>query len=1190
MYFKTLELIGFKSFAEKTKLHFEPGVTAVVGPNGCGKSNISDSIKWAFGEQAPRSLRASRMEDVIFNGTEQAEPINFAEVSVTLSNERKILPIEYDEVTVTRRLHRSGESEYLLNKMPVRLKDIHELFMGTGIGTESYSMIEQGQIDLILSSKPDERRYIFEEASGITKYKSKKREALNKLEQTENNLLRINDIISEVKRQIASIERQAKKAERYKEEFEKLKDLDTRHSFYNFKKLKSEEKISSVEIEDIRGKERDVIGRIAHFDEIVEKLKADLDSISEQFFALQSDLMEKTSSVDKNTHTISVNKERIGELTQQGILLDEEIKRSGERFTAFTESLKVFKQTVENFTSEKQAKEDLVKQKEAAYEALSKEIEGHQKDIAESKSRTVENLARQSKFNNESARLAADIQNRSTRLRRLQIEIDKVKEELSASESGFGKIDDEAKNSVAAVSRLNEEKTSCQKELDQSKAGLAGLKEQLSFTQKEISISQSRLQFLEELIGNYEGFDKGARHILEAKKNGMFPGVEGPLCNIIDIEEGIETAFELVLGENLQSFVVKTIEEARELLSYLEANNLGVASVIIADDLPTAAPSGPIAGLRPLREALKAEGEHKKVLDYLLKDCFVSEDKEKDAFDMLRGLPETARIATADGKLLQRGRLCGGTAKRSNDASLLGREKKIDQVRFKIEAFTGKAEELNEAIAGGQGALEAAEQKIKAVERELRAEEINLGNVVVRKNTAQERLNRLNDENLILANEIEELKELMQELVKRQDNAKAELKEIEDRQQAIEDLITGSQDSIGKKSKQKEDLLVELTQYKTELSSLSREEKNRLENLAREENAFAELSSGIERKKTQLADGSGRIKELEEENSSLESQNAEDSSGQEKMRREIEDIRSKKAHLTGEIAKENQKIQAEKLALDQLREDAHKIEIKRNEFSYKQNSLRQRVQQAYRVDLDQAQLPVENGLDWEEIRLEIEELKARLERMGTVNLVAIEEHQELQERFNFLTHQQQDLIGAKESLMKAIQKINKTTKALFLETFARIQEEFRNFFRLLFGGGQAELLLMDDVDILESGIEIIVRPPGKKLQNISLLSGGEKSLTAIALLFAIFKVKPSPFCVLDEIDAALDESNIGRFSNVLKDFIKASQFIIITHNKKTIALADVMYGITMEKSGISKIVSVKFADAEKEKQKEQILA
>jgi len=1192
MYFKKLELLGFKSFAEKTKLHFEPGVTAIVGPNGCGKSNISDAIKWAFGEQAPKSLRASRMEDVIFNGTEQAEPINLAEVSVTFDNQSKILPIEYDEVTITRRLFRSGDSEYLLNKQNVRLRDINDLLMGTGIGTESYSHIEQGQIDLILSSKPEERRYIFEEASGITKYKSRKKEALNKLAQTENNLLRINDIITEVKRQIGSIERQARKAERYKQEFEKLKEMDTKFSYHNYKNLKNEEKITYVEMEDIKGKEKDILTRLAHFSEVTEKLKSDLERISDNLSSLQGSLMEASTSLDKNSHTVTVNKERIKELSQQAVHLTEEIKNNEDRRKSVEESLNVFRLKVENFTSNKEAKESLVNEKETEFQTLSKEIEAHTKDIIDGKSQTVENLARQSKLNNETTRMAADIQNRSARLRRLKIEIDKVSGELESVQSEFDQIDGEANERRGILNGLNADKAKNQEEFDSRKNRLETLKNESTTCQKEISLLKSRLQFLEELVENYEGFDKGARHILQAKKEGMFEDVTGPLCDIIDVEDGREGALELALGDNLQSFIVKDSAQAKEVLEYLESNNLGWASVIMRDEILKADSKEASAGtlLKPLADFVKGKVEYIAVLDYLLGDIYVLDKEDTDPFELIKELSPDTKIITAGGKLIQKGRVCGGSARESTDSSLLGREKKMHQARFKIETFGKKFEELDIELKSEETALESSEKDIGLVNEKIRKEEITLANINTRKQSVKDRLDRLNDEKIVVDSETEELKELLEELGKRQIDLKEELKDSVQKQEALETLIVTSQGSVSKKSSSKEELLVELTQYKTELASLSQEEENQRQSLLRDEAQFNELVGGIENKKRQLEEGSERMKQLEGENTELESENVENSSRKEKLKSDIDQIRAEKAELMEKVRGEEQNTTDEKSSLEHLREELHKLEIKRNDLSYKQTSIREKVLGAYKLDLDEAQLSIEEGQNWEDIHIEIDELKAKLEKMGTVNLVAIEEHQELQERFNFLTHQEQDLLNAKESLMKAIQKINKTTRSLFLETFTRIQEEFRGFFRLLFGGGQAELLLLDERDILESGIEIIVRPPGKKLQNISLLSGGEKSLTAIALLFAIFKVKPSPFCILDEIDAALDESNVGRFTNVLKDFVKTSQFIIITHNKKTIRLADVMYGITMEKQGISRIVSVKFADSKKEEKKTEILA
>ncbi|PIU40832.1 MAG: chromosome segregation protein SMC [Candidatus Omnitrophica bacterium CG07_land_8_20_14_0_80_42_15] len=1191
MYFKKLELIGFKSFAEKTKLHFEPGVTAIVGPNGCGKSNISDSIKWVFGEQSPKSLRASRMEDVIFNGTDKKEPVNMAEVSITFSNESKILPIEYDEVVITRRLFRSGESEYLLNKMPVRLKDIQELLMGTGIGTESYSIIEQGQIDLILSSKPEERRYIFEEASGITRYKSKKKEALSKLEQTENNLLRVNDIIEEVRRHISSIERQAKKAEKYKQEFENLKTLDTKFSLFNYKNLKNEEKIISVEIGDLKNKGNEFNIRIAHLNEVIEKLRFDMSVLSEKFSSLQNRLFEISSTTDKNSHKLAVNKERVAELEQSKITLTEELQKGGARRIEFESSLKLLRDRVTNFTSDKNAKQALIDEKEKEHTTFSKEIEIHHKEIADSKSQTVENFARQSKFNNELARLSTEMQGQSTRLKRLRMEKEKVRGELDLVGAEFSHIDGEAKNISDTLSGLNREKGSKQEGASSRRAKIETLNKEIAESQKETNLLKSRLQLLEELVQNYEGFDKGTRHILETKKKGDFSNLEGPLCNVIDVDENLETVMEIALGEELQSFIVRSRREAQDILSYLKDNNLGRVSVIVMEDLPriNSTSQGRVQSLKPLSEIIKAKSGYDNVLQYLLRDIYVA-DNSQIGFDAIDRLEPQARIITNRGELIQKGKISGGAARRNSDVSIIGRDRKIKEIRAKIEEFDRKLTKLTEVLESEKLALSAADREIADLDDRIRREEIRLANIATRKQAVETHLNRLKDENNILETETEEIKTLLVEFTGRQENMKNELKTTEDEKGRLENLIITVQSSIEKKTKLREDLLIELTRYRTEMASLDREEKNLVENLSREETGFFELSTSIDIKKKQLVDGSQKVEELRVENNTLESENTRNGSEKEGLEKEVETLRNEKARFMEEISKEEQGMQEEKSSSEKSRESLHSLEMKKAELSYQQNTLKERVSQSYKVNLDELQLSLDESFDVEEIQRNIDEMKVRLEKMGTVNLVAIEEHQELQERFNFLTHQQQDLLTAKDSLMKAIQKINKTTRALFLETFTKIQNEFKSFFRLLFGGGQAELVLLDENDILESGVEIVVRPPGKKLQNISLLSGGEKTLTAIALLFAIFKVKPSPFCVLDEMDAALDESNVGRFSNVLKDFIKTSQFIMITHNKKTIELASVMYGITMEESGVSKIVSVKFSDTKKEEQKAEILA
>ena len=814
MYFKKLELFGFKSFLDKTTVNFEPGVTAFVGPNGCGKSNISDAIRWVLGEQSAKSLRGSNMEDIIFSGSALKEPVNLAEVSLTLSNESKLLAIDYDEVTISRRLYRSGESEYLINKNVVRLKDIHGLLLGTGIGTESYSIIEQGEMDAILNSKPEDRRAIFEEAAGITKFKSKKKEALRKLEQTENNLLRIHDIVQEVKRQIGSIERQAKKAEHYKIEFAKLKELELALASREFLLFETRRKSKEEGLAELRTKEQENLSQAEEIESRYNQERQRLDETDEAVRQYQEEEWKVNSEIRSRKDKALLNRERIGECLARRESHGKDIQTARRRMEELT-------QEFENLGRELEAYQNEEREGLAFFNSL--EAEGK----TEGKAPIPELETKIRDFKNRLCEILklADFE------ARLDLEIRAFAEELM-------RLQAQTKEKETLLTRLAE--------------------------------ARSRQEFFE---ARREKTKKSRSWVLESRLN----------------EETRALGFEKEAGEAVSKKEV------------LEAENHSIEN-------------------------------------------------------------ELSALTVSRDEIL-----------RQKEAARLGREVMLER----LEALDRERNEKTEFLKTAQGRVHAFEL-----------------------------------ERVQVSHEIERLKER---------------------------IFNAYQ----------VDLVVEISMRRTESESVSQ--------------------------------------------------------------------------WTGS-----------------------------SEF------------------------------DAEKIKQEIQEQRERMNRMGPVNLVAIQEYDEMKTRYDFLTQQEQDLLKAKEDLHKAIQKINRTTRELFADTFQKIQKNFTEYFRLLFEGGHAELVLLDESDVLESGIEIVARPPGKKLQNISLLSGGEKALTAVALLFSVFKVKPSPFCVLDEIDAPLDDPNVDRFCNVLKEFIAQSQFILITHNKRTMNLADAMYGITMAQTGISKIVSVRFSEKVKQ--------
>lgn len=1184
MYFKSLELIGFKSFADKTLLNFEPGVTAIVGPNGCGKSNIADSIRWVLGEQSSKSLRASNMQDVIFNGTDSKDPINFAEVSLTLSNEKRLLPIDYDEVIITRRVFRSGETEYLLNKTPVRLKDISELLMGTGIGTESYSIIEQGKMDLVLSSKPEDRRFVFEEASGITKYKAKKKEALRKLEQTEQNLLRINDIIQEVKRQIGSIERQARKAERYKVDFEKLKELETKLSVFEYRELRTTEKTYTVESGDIKERESAANAEVATIAAAIAAYRQRLDEINQNVLEVQNRRTGIAGSLEMNRHKIEVDKERIEEARLSREALAQEIAGIKTRIAAAEGVIADLRQALERLSSEKAAKLALLQEKESASGALTGEIEQLAVTMQSCKVSALDYLTRETRIKNELIKIGADIQNRKARERRLILEKETVEKDLTGASLVAEEVAREVADSASAAAAAKAELDAKRSANDAALAGIRSIEGEIAAHENRKTSIRSKIEVLEDVMKRYEGFALGVKSLLVCgEAGGPFPGIVNVLANIIRVERGYEEAVHTFLGPNAQVVIAERESDITASIAYLKEKGLGRASLIsleTAGRTARAVSSQPSGTMHPLRARVGADPAYGHILDrFFAKAALADAIDDTVKADALAG---GFTVVTPSGLTFDDGVTSGGSAAESDESHLIGRREKLEGLVETLAATEGEQQALEAARVAKVDAARTLGAEIAALEEQLRSFDISVANIQAKKAAQEGAVAKLNEELSVVALELDEVHAAIDDLTQKGVVLNTELNGIETSKADLQQSIDRSQAGLADKRSLKETLALEITTIRTESQSFDREEENVRNNLGKEEVFLADSRTALAQKEGASGDLVAKGAALEGEIASLTAQNETIAADVTRLDGEIAGIEQSKSEMTDKLSIDELQLRDKEREVESLRNQIRDLDVKLTEVAYKKTNLRDRMQGAYKIDLDTLHVEIEESIDWDSFKTQTAELKDRLEKLGPVNLVAIEEHKELEERYAFLIHQQEDLVNAKESLLKAIQKINKTTKDLFIEAFQKIQIEFKSFFRLLFGGGQAELVLLDEQDVLESGIEIIVRPPGKKLQNIMLLSGGEKAMTAIALLLSIFKVRPSPFCVLDEIDAPLDESNVVRFTGVLKDFLKISQFIIITHNKRTIELADIMYGITMQERGVSKIVSVKFLDTKKE--------
>ncbi len=1060
MYFKKLEISGFKSFAGKTVLHFEPGITAVVGPNGCGKSNVFDSIRWCLGEQSIKSLRGSKMEDVIFNGTETAASQNVAEVSLTISNEAKILPIEYEEVTISRKLFRSGESEYLINNNSVRLKDINEMLMGTGIGAESYSLVEQGKIDLVISSRPEDRRLVFDEATGVSRYKAKKKEAMKKLEETDNNLLRINDILTEVKRQINSIERQANKARRYKEFFDKLKDLEVKYSSYELKALLAELKLTNEVLKETQDDEIKLNQELQSFDNRLMNQQRDLQELDVKHAELKNEIANLENNKERDNQHINLNQDRIIDLEKHARLLETQKEQIKEKINNHEKSIHELSEQLLNLTDINLNKEKDLLEKEGRFNTLIQEIEFLANESKSLKQRTFEINLSETQANNQLNEINSSLHTDSSRLRRLETEKLKTEEENNELLKNIASINKETSSQKNIIKALTEKINTFKEDQSREQIYLKETEEALRKLENEKLSLHSQIEFLKTLKSKYDSIPETENGILEISK---LP--QGPISGVI--AHAKETNF------NEEKQVYRITCELKFISFDLDKLTVRVEEINRETDRLI---------------VLKSEKEQR--LAYILKDLHMLENQ-------------------------------------------------------------------------------AQEEKIILSNKEAIC--LNLG----------ENAKRISDELSVIEIEISEINEQLKSDHEKEKKLKDDIFNIKQETANIETKILENNNKINEDIPQKESLLVTITQLKTELSNQKSKEEALEKNLSFFNNALAQDREAFNLHEKEILESLKKADELNEEIKTLEKAIEEDENSIQEKTNEFNKLSSIRIEEINSIDFTRKKIIDLEEKADKIKEDHHHYQMQEQELNFKLSSIKNKILQTYSVDVEKSPVTEEElkDLNIETIKDEIALLKEKVSSFGTVNLVAIEELEELKNRHDFLFQQQNDLYAGKDSLQKAIIKINRTTRKMFLETFQLVAEEFKNYYKLLFGGGEAKLYLLDEEDVLESGIEIICRPPGKKLQNITLLSGGEKALSAIALIFAIFKTKPSPFCVLDEIDAALDESNIDRFSRMLSDFSKTSQFIVITHNKKTISRSNVIYGVTMEQSGISKIVSVKLHES-----------
>ncbi len=1178
MYLKKIELQGFKSFANRTELEFNPGITAIIGPNGSGKSNISDAMRWVLGEQSMKALRSSKSEDIIFAGTENRKSLGFAEVSIIFDNEDNSLPIEYSEVTVTRRVYRTGESGFFINKVPCRLKDITELFMDTGIGKDGYSIIGQGRIDEILSTKSEDRRHIFEEAAGIVKYRTRREEAEKKLEQTKINLMRINDILTELEANLEPLKMQKDKAKKYLDLREELKQIEVGLYLYKIEnfKTKLEELKNDKEILDSQNTEEEK--KLQDMQILKEELKNTIDNINEKIERLQNISFESKNEIEKINSNINVSNERMTNNDANKNRLDNEITTANKNIFELEEEKKNKQSKRENLLSNKEKYTKELEEKEAELAKITEKLSTKELQIEEKKKENEDILERKYEIQNKITVLDTNIENYENRQKQEKREIEKIISELDEKRTAKNEITNE-------VNRIETERNKNKIELEniQSKKDEIDQKEKryeelIANLTDEKRTKTSRYNFLVETEKEKEGYAKSVKDLLIAceKDVKLKRGVNGVLANIVSTDEKYQTAIEMALGASLQNIVTDTDEDAKKMIEYLRANRLGRASflpvsAIKGKKLESYVKADGIIGLAC--DLVRADKKYENIVLNLLGRTMIAENIEC-AIKIARANRYFFKIVTLGGDIINpSGAMTGGSVNKKT-VNLLGRSAEIKRLENSIKNIDLKLEEV---IVEKDKFLKENESIINQITEKtelLQKSEIDLATINEKMNSVEVEIKKIIESKEKCENEIKSLKEQIENGDLEKEKYNKEITEITLKSEA---LITEIEEYAKLNNDEQmyiNNLNEDITNLKISISSFDESNSSIKELMER-------IDNDIKNKKEEIENKENEKIRLEEQNVELKNTIKELQDSIIKIREEVENSLQKTEELKNTRNEKNEKLDSTEKeitkqfeVIQKIKEGLVKVDSKVTNTNQDLEEIINELWENYEITPNNAMEKFEKPTNITETQKKVNELHNKIRDLGSVNVDAIEEYKKAEERYNTMNEQRMDLETTMAKLRDIIQDMTSTMKEQFKEKFKLIQKYFNEAFIELFGGGRAELILEDESNILESGIDIVVQPTGKKLNNLLQLSGGERALTAIALLFAILKINPSPFCILDEIEAALDDVNVYRYADYLKKFSKDTQFLIITHRKGSMEAANTVYGITMEENGISKMLSI----------------
>ena len=1178
MYLKSIEVQGFKSFANKIVFDFHNGITGIVGPNGSGKSNVADAVRWVLGEQSAKQLRGSKMEDVIFAGTQNRKPLGFAYVAITLDNSDKALNIAYDEVTVSRKVYRSGESEYKINGSDCRLKDINELFYDTGIGKEGYSIIGQGQIDKILSGKPEERRELFDEAAGIVKFKKRKASAIKNLDTQRANLVRVNDIIGELEHQVGPLERESEKAKEYL----KLKDEQKRYDVNMFlieaERLKKEEDELNANLGIVRGHLDEERGKVEEykeaFDEYEERIRLNGEAYEENMSSLNDNNIALNNSlgridiINEQINTARVNdahiKERRESLLVQKDAKEKELGSYEKEYESKKEDSDKLAKAIENATAKISVMQDSIREKEAKLEGMKAELINIMNEKAEHKSKLQRFEATLEQINIRKAALNSKLIKGKSDQQGLQDELNSLKAKEEVYE-----------RDIEELKVTNKE---LENEITRVRGAIGDMNISIDKAQKDVHVSNSRYESLRNLSERYDGYNNSIKKVMELKNSK----VRGVVADIIHVDKKYEVALEIALGGSIQNIVTDDTDTAKKIILYLKENKLGRATFLPIDSVkPSKFDKEAVlseTGVLGLASSLvDCDTVYRDLVSFLLGRIVIC-DEIDNAIRLQKKYNQSLRIVTLDGEQLNPGGSLSGGAFR-NSSNLLGRKRELDELTDAIKKAEEVLENSRRKLSDLRQELANVREELEDNNRIINSKELDLNTIVMQKKQIEDKLSDIDNEyneskkeNLAINDEIDEINASIVETSEAVKALDKKNDEIGEETGSLSFLISDEKDEL----EENKDKLESLNMSMASLTQQLEFARVNVERVREEyDDIIASLDSMADRKEDVLE----AIKKKEEEIEKLKSDIEDYKNIIADTKKKIEELKAEKEVLSKEEKFVYDKRETANSAISDLEKDEYKLSNRLEKIIDSGEELHNYMWEEYELTLNVAkELRDEELTSIDVIKKKLNAIKNSIKALGSVNVNAIEQFKEVNERFIFLTGQRDDLVASEQELVKIIAELDEGMRKQFVQKLEEIRVEFDKVFKELFGGGKGEIELDEEVDVLEAGIRIISQPPGKKLQNMMQLSGGEKALTAIALLFAIQNLKPSPFCLLDEIEAALDDSNVGRYAQYLHKLTKYTQFIVITHRRGTMAQADRLYGITMQEKGVSTLVSVDLMD------------